>query len=276
MIECVISNNCGTKSSSFDPPSEESTFHNGDAIHDRGMKNSSFDPGQKPPQHQHKYSGEEAVLIMDSNMNYIKEDQFWSSTYKLKCGRAELLEGRLKNVDFSEAKHIIIGTGTNDVEKGLSASSIFKDLVRSAQKLASQHKDAHVYIAQLPPMKGEFETPMKELNILIKSDVPETIRTILQEDIQENDMYDHKHVLIKKIGKMVRNMKNAMRNAAGIPETSRDRGMNSRRNQPMKQEDEKNNAEYSLINKVLSAVQESMKLSNEQLLIGLKNTLLPT
>ena len=124
------------------------------------------------------YGGEEMVLIMDSNMNYIEEKRFSRSTFKLKCGRAELLESKLKQFNLTEASHIFVGTGTNenDVEQGDDAHTIFQHL----KKTVSSTYDAEVYLAQLPPTKMEGKSQIvEELNALIKHDSPRDVNIVL-------------------------------------------------------------------------------------------------
>ena len=109
--------------------------------------------------------------------------------------------------------HIILGTGTNDVEKGIGASMVFDNLKKSAEELASTYPNAYVYVAQLPPMGGDGKCneEIKDLNTLIREDLSENINVILHENITMDDMHDTKHVRIKSLGKLVKNMKDQMR-----------------------------------------------------------------
>lgn len=138
---------------------------NGDAYDETPGENE--DQFERNGDQKNPYLGEKAVLIMDSNMNHIKQSQFWSDTFKLKCGKAVLLENKLKQYNLSKAEHIIIGTGTNDIECGFDAPTIFNYLIDSAKKLSTLYKSAHLYIAQLPPMAG-YEATVQELNEIIK------------------------------------------------------------------------------------------------------------
>ena len=230
------------------------------------------------------YQGQAAVLIMDSNMNFIKERQFWSDTFKLKCGRAELLENKLKQFNLSKAEHIIIGTGTNDIEKGLTASSIFTNLLNAALKLSEIYNDSHVYLAQLPPMVGK-EVVVEELNDMIKNNTPENIHTILHENISLADLHDTKHIQIKKLGKLVRNMKNKIRTVID-DERSTSNNNNFKPNkehsiddnkatQPAsarlsynKQNNKDNNMEF------MNNLMKEFQLANQRMLLEMKNSII--
>ena len=164
------------------------------------------------------YGGEEMVLIMDSNMNYIEEKRFSRSTFKLKCGRAELLESKLKQFNLTEASHIFVGTGTNDIEQGDDAHSIFQHLKKTVSYLSSTY-DAEVYLAQLPPTKMEGKSQvLEELNAFIKHDSPRNVNIVLHhEDLTTDDLFDAKHIKIKSLRKFVKNMKDKMRTVVGEP-----------------------------------------------------------
>ena len=157
------------------------------------------------------YKGEEVVLIMDSNMNYIKPRVFWKSgTFKLKCGRADQLEETLKNYDLSRAKHIFIGTGTNDPQYGQNAADIFHNLYKTAEHL-SKVEGPCVHLAQLPPRLDEHNSIINDVNALIKSDPPPHVNIILHENITNEDMADSKHIHVNNLRKFVGNMKDGMR-----------------------------------------------------------------
>ena len=171
------------------------------------------------------YNNEEIVLIMDSNMNYIEEKKFWRSTFKLKCGRADMLENKIKGYDLSNATHIFVGTGTNDVEQGDDAETIFERLRSTAVYLSSTY-EANVYLAQLPPttMDGGRSEVVRELNSMIKQCNINNINIILHENLTTNDLFDQKHVRINSLKKFVKNMKDEMRNVLG-QSTNEDQNM---------------------------------------------------
>ena len=162
--------------------------------------------------HTKRYNNEEIVLIMDSNMNFIEEKKFSfnMNTFKLKCGKAEILENKLGSYDLSKASHIVIGTGTNDIQDGADAESIFRNLKKAAERLVSS-SEANVHLAQLPPMKGEKNKVVCELNSLIKGHSPKDVNVIIQEDLTVADLYDTKHVSIKSLRKFVKNIKDGIR-----------------------------------------------------------------
>ena len=162
------------------------------------------------------YNKEEVVLVMDSNMNFIDEKKFSYNmkTFKLKCGKAEILQNKLELHELSNASHIIVGTGTNDIQDGADAQSIFRNLKNAVEKLSSSYK-ANIHLAQLPPMKGEKNVVVSELNSLIKSHSPKDVNIIVQEDLTIADLYDTKHVSIKSLGKFVKNIKDGLRAVRG-------------------------------------------------------------
>ena len=215
-------------------------------------------------------------------MNHIKEQQFWSDTYKLKCGRAELLDRKLHNIDLSQAEHIIIGTGTNDIEKGLPASSIFANLIDTATKLSNSHKKTHVYIAQLPPFAGK-EKIVDELNSMIKTNAPGNVHVILHENINASDLHDKKHIQIKKIGKLVKNMKDKMRAVIGDHTGRFPRNNREYRDDRQRKDTESQYEKYKPKNfhgqenpeiYLMKTLMQEFQKSNQEMLSDLKDSLL--
>ena len=90
-------------------------------------------------------------------MNYIDKDRFYKSTFKLKCGQASQLERTLQRFDLREAKHIVIGTGTNDPQYGHDAATIFQYLKNAAEVVANLG-GPKVHLAQLPPRDDEHSS----------------------------------------------------------------------------------------------------------------------
>ena len=222
---------------------------------------------------------------MDSNMNYIKEDQFWPNTFKLKCGRAELLEEKLKNYDFSNATHIILGTGTNDIANGTDASTTFQNLKEAAEGLACTYRNTNVYVTQLPPMGDEScNMAVQELNNYIKENLNTNITSILQENITQGDMYDPKHILIKSVGKYVKNMKDAIRNVLKYNVTyteNKDRNVHNQSNRDMKYRQNPGTQSKELLhpekqpeNDMVALMIKTIQQSNENMILGLKNSFL--
>ena len=167
------------------------------------------------------YNQQEVVLIMDSNMNFIEEERFWRSTFKLKCGRADLLENKITSYDLSAATDIIVGTGTNDIERGADAVSIFAQLRRTVEYLSSTYK-GNIYLQQLPPMEKENHNKVvQELNNLIKKHSPGKINVILQDDLTIEDLHDKKHIRKRSLRKFIKNMKDVMRDVYNKTTTKR-------------------------------------------------------
>ena len=174
---------------------------------DNYTRNNYDDAGPGPT-----YNGEEVVLIMDSNMNLIKKGLFWKSTFKLKCGRADQLEDTLKNYDFSRAKHIFIGTGTNDPQYGQNAAQIYHNLYKSAEYLSQAGPGGPSnHLAQLPPRLDTYGSVVDDLNKLIKTDPPPNVHVMLHENTTHSNMADDKHIHTNSIRKFVGNMKDSMR-----------------------------------------------------------------
>ena len=71
-----------------------------------------------------------------------------------------------------------------------------------------------MYVAQLPPFAGK-EKIVDELNSMIKTNTLGNVHVILHENINASDLHDKKHIQIKKIGKLVKNMKDKMRAVIG-------------------------------------------------------------
>ena len=62
---------------------------------------------------------EEVILLMDSNRKYIDTEKFWrgNGCTKIKAGNTDELVKIMDEYNFEKAKHIIIGVGTNDLDK---------------------------------------------------------------------------------------------------------------------------------------------------------------
>ena len=232
------------------------------------------------------YRNQEVVLIMDSNMNFIEGGRFWHSTFKLKCGRADLLENKLPKYDLSAATDIIVGTGTNDIERGADADSIFAQLKKTADDLSSRYK-SNVYLAQLPPMEEEDNNRVvQELNNLIKNESSDKINVIFQDDLTTEDLHDKKHVRIRSLRKFIKNMKDAMRNvynrkgAKRVPTKQKNVSENRREPTntnnpsncpPQPQQPPKNTMQgQDILTQLVAVIQKS----NENLLHGIKNSLM--
>ena len=50
-----------------------------------------------------------------------------------------MLENKLKNYDLSNAKHIFVGTGRNDIERGDDAKSVFNNLEQAVMKMSASY-----------------------------------------------------------------------------------------------------------------------------------------
>ena len=240
---------------------------------DKGEKRSHVpsDPGT--------YNNEELVLIMDSNMNYV-DKRFWKSTFKLKCGRADMLERTLNRYDLTNAKHIIIGTGTNDPQYGHDAATTFKNLVDATQKLVALN-GPKVHLAQLPPRNDEHGSTISDLNTLIKSDTPTNVDIINHENITLDDLFDSKHIRRNRLGKFVINMKDHLRKFNTKRHTVEHHQQHDRRDGnheqfhhriPISTRNNTNN-EHSkgLAEQLVSMVAKSMKEMNNSVMKNLQN-----
>ena len=202
----------------------------------------------------------------------------------MKCGKAELLPDKLKNFDFSEANHIILGTGTNDIESGATGSATFGHLKEAAQDLAKTYQNAHIYVTQLPPMGDEScDMEVKALNNYIMRNLPNNtnITGIPQENLHKEDMHDPKHIRIKSLGKYVKNIKDAMRNVMqynSVPIKNKDENIHNPSNRtwknPRDQESQNKRPHQQPENDMLALMIKTIQQSNENMILGQNNSFL--
>ena len=155
----------------------------------------------------------EVVLLMDSNNKWIRPDRFWRgngkaiviTTYTTK----ELLE-HVQYYDLSRANHIIISTGTNDIDYDKGDAVALK-IIEGANMVKERNNQAHVYVNQLPPRKHRYEKETEIMNTTLRERMPDTINFIPQENILKQHMNDDKHVHQNCVKLMTGNMKDRMR-----------------------------------------------------------------
>ena len=174
---------------------------------------------------------ENVVLLMDSNKTHIDVKQFWNKTKKLRVPLAADLDKTIDKFDFCNAEHIIIGTGTNDSDDR-SADEIFEDLLNATKKIKAKY-NTHVYISQIPPRLKYRKDVVKDLNLMIARNLPESVHSIMQEELTEQHLRDEKHIMEKKIGIYVKSMKNKIKEVLGIiPNNERKANSRGPRNHP--------------------------------------------
>ena len=122
---------------------------------------------------------------------------------------------------------------------------------------------------------------------MIKNDAPENVHVILHENISETDLHDTKHIQIKKIGKMVKNMKDKMRTVIGVNTRSltNERNQRYRNTQPHEEYKHKdmrnqlftnqaNNGPITPDMRFMNSVMKEFQKSNQQMFLELKDSLL--
>ena len=109
----------------------------------------------------------DVVIVMDSNVNFIRLDKVWSTTTKIKTGKLNELLDNIREHDFSNVKLVVIGTGTNDTTED-TALNIFGNLVEGGKEILNNYPNVKVCIAQLPPRKFTDDTNTQTLNNMIK------------------------------------------------------------------------------------------------------------
>ena len=220
---------------------------------------------------------ENVVLLMDSNRKYIEEKQFWNKTKKIRVPTAAELEETIEKFDFSKVEHVIIGTGTNDSDTRL-AEEIFPDLRQAAVTLKQKHETLHVYVSQLPPRKSLKKDVIKDLNSLIAEGLPESIHTVLQDDLKEQHLYDEKHVMKKKIGIYAKNMKDQLKAVLGIVPKHNTRDDTSTNALPRQQpktglhKQRGDVGEASLVADIVAALERSNKATIDNILKNIRKT----
>ena len=68
-----------------------------------------------------------------------------------------------------------------------------------------------VYISQLPPRKTKNQEKVREVNLMLKNNIPENVKLIEQTNLTDENMIDDKHIKRTDIALYAANIKRAMR-----------------------------------------------------------------
>ena len=161
---------------------------------------------------------------MDSNRRWIKPEMFWRGRGKveiIETYTTEQLIDHAKFYDFSSAKHIIISTGTNNVDR-TKGDLVAQNIIKGAEIIKERNNQSQVYISQLPPRKNKLKKQTADMNSVLVTNIPESMHLIMQDTIEQQHMYDDKHVKKDSIKLVIRNMKNKMREVMEIVPKIRD------------------------------------------------------
>ena len=151
------------------------------------------------------------VLLMDSNKKWIDMRQFWRAGGDIVDSyTTNQLEQNIEDYDLSNARHIIISVGTNDVDRQ-KPDAVAGNLIRIATKLKDKYKKSNIYINQLPPRKFKYVNETERVNALLTERSPKNIKVIVQSDLEASHLRDDKHIKREYINLMTRNMKDAIR-----------------------------------------------------------------
>ena len=160
-------------------------------------------------QEERKKIKEEIILLMDSNRRFLKPDEIWEkgTAKKFQVSTAAEMLDIVDNMDLSEAKHIIIATGTNDTDNH-QVDDVVHDIIHGAEEIHKLYPNAHIYVSELLPRRynAQKETKQinKKLNSLLSSSSP--IHLIKHQNLNQQHMYDDKHIHRKHINLVIQNI----------------------------------------------------------------------
>ena len=142
-----------------------------------------------------KVINKDLVLLMDSNRKFIIKDRHINrdKVEIIKVSTAEELLCIVEEYDFSEAKHIVISTGTNDTDK-LEPDNIVQHLVHGAQEMKKMYPRQHVYLSELLPRREYAQSETKQINTLLNKQKPSNVHIIDHQNLNTRHMHDDKHV----------------------------------------------------------------------------------
>ena len=151
---------------------------------------------------------------MDSNRKYIDPNKFWNGhkVKKIKAGNIEEAFEVANHYEFCDSRYIIIHIGTNDTEISSNAAEISKGIINVANNLRRMYPKAKIFVSQIPPRNDTRNWICQNVNNLLKNILPESLYLIDNSNINANMLYDKKHINRKDIGRLVYNMKKAIRN----------------------------------------------------------------
>ena len=152
---------------------------------------------------------------MDSNRQYIDPNKFWNghSVKKMKAGNIKEASEIIMQYEFHDTKYFIIHVGTNDTETSSNATEISKGIINVAKDIKRKYFNAMIFVSQIPPRNDTRNWVCQNVNNLLKNSLPESLQLIDNSNMSINMLYDKKHIAKEDIGRLVYNMKKAIRNS---------------------------------------------------------------
>ena len=152
---------------------------------------------------------------MDSNRRHINPKMFWTNHTCKKVGVGDTIEANqaADNMELHGVKHVILHVGTNDVETKKSAEQIANEIIQVAGKLRDR-SNASTYVSSLPPRNDYLNNKGLQVNHYLKLRMPESVQFIDNMNMDVDDLVDgdRKHIKEQSVRKLVKNMKDAIRN----------------------------------------------------------------
>ena len=155
----------------------------------------------------------EVVVLMDSNQKHIKPNLFLRGKDKAKfliTFTTEQLISHAESIDMSSAKHIIVSTGTNNLDRQ-NPEQVVTGIIKGATILKQKYPDTNIYVNQLPPRKFTLKQETMDTNTALITRLPEEFHIIKQEDLREQHLDDDKHISRGAVKFFVANIKSKMR-----------------------------------------------------------------
>ena len=150
---------------------------------------------------------------MDSNGKYIKPDKFWRGRGKAKfitTYTTEDLISHAQSIDFSNTKHIVVSTGTNNLDRQ-DPEVVVTGIINGATILKEKYPDTNIFVNQLPPRKFTHKQETSDTNKFLSNRIPESFHLVIQDNIQEQHLCDDKHIDRGSIKFFVANIKSKIR-----------------------------------------------------------------
>ena len=200
-------------------------------FNDTGHLNQEISEGENAGNSEHGGVGRneedlELLVLMDSNNAFVKWDWFWTFT---KGTKKTTFNGSLYEIediireDRSNRKiqYVVLSIGVNDVDVK-SAEEVFEQLQVVIDLIRSKYGETKIVIGELTPRKDERDEQVKRCNELIKTLTDEHNYLFLakQQRLRTSDWRhyrDDKHITKFAAPLFVSSLKNALRDAYGIP-----------------------------------------------------------
>ena len=174
-------------------------------------------PYQKQPSKQQDTSRDtniDIVLLTDSNGKFIDCKKFCPNkpVRRFYCPTIPRTIDELNKNDLGNPSHIIIHTGTNDIENS-TLDSCVGDFQLMVDIASQKYPNAKILVSTLLVRADNFDSTRKSLNTKISQlSVGPNIHFINNENITKDLLHDNKHIKKRKIGLLVSNFKNTLFN----------------------------------------------------------------